>query len=209
MISFKRKPKKNHIIYNNCDIPAKLFYNEVIGRNNASILGNASDEDLAKALYAIIDELTELEDNRELVEYKRKRKKVDEITLVMMFIEESLYQLAYLTMNTEQIKKRAARLNKLPYVTAKFDLKKPLKEEIERWQQSVLGMLRTKLKSEQDVKETKANKAVVSFEEMTVFIFRSIGYKVSDTDTLRTFAVYKKEALKHNEQLKAQSRNGK
>lgn len=204
----KRKPK-NYITYNSCEIPAKLFYNEVIGKGNMSIIGKASDEELGKALYAIIDELTELEDNRELVDYKRKRKKIDEINLVIMFIEESLYQLAYLPMDKEQRDTRIKRLNKLPYTTAKFDYNKPVLDEVERWQKSVLGTLRNRLKAEQDVKEDKAQKALTTFEEMTVFIFKSIGYKVTDTDTLRTFAVFKKDALKHNEQLKSQSRNGK
>lgn len=201
-----KKRNRNKIIYSNCEIPAKLFYNEVIGKSNLSVLGNGTPEELNTALYRIIDELTELEDNKELLLLYNKRMRVSKIKLTIAFIEESLYQIAYLKLTDEERLTRINRLNNLPNLSVKFDVKKPITEEIARVQKSVIGMLRNRLNMEQEDEEKKTDKAVTSFEEMTVFIFKTTGYKVTDTDTLRTFAVYKKDAIKTNQQLKAQSK---
>lgn len=200
---FKRNRTK--IIYSNCEIPAKLFYNEIIGKSNLSVLGNGTPDELNTALYGIIDELTELEDNKELLLLYNKRMRVNKIQLIIAFIEESLYQISYLKLTDEERLKKIERLNSLPTVSVKFDIKKPIAEEIIRVQKSVIGMLKNRLNMEQEDEEKKTDKAVTSFEEMTVYIFKTTGYKVTDTDTLRTFAVYKKDSIKTNQQLKAQS----
>lgn len=197
---FKRN--RTYIKYNDCEIPAKLFYNEVIGKNNLSVLGNDTSENLNKAFLSIIDELCELEDNQDIKLLYNKRKKLIDLHLLMSFIDECLYQIAYIQ-HEEHRNKVIHRLNTVKGVNVRFDIKKGINEEILRVQKSVMGMLRNRIKTEELDEQKKTDTQVTSFEEMTVSIFKITGYKVTDTDTLRTFSVYKKDAIRTNQQLKA------
>ena len=202
---FKRN--RTQIFYNNCDIPAKLFYNEVIGNSNLSVLGKGNPEQLEKAFYGILDELCAIEDNKEMIAIYRKREKLVRLNLILTYIETVLHQLAYIKMPEDQRLARIEKLNSLSYPRVKFDPKKPNLDEVERVGKSVVGMLKNQINSEQADVEKKGEKAKSTFEAEVLALAKITGIRLNDHDSLRYFAELKVIA---KEQIKAQEKaNGR
>lgn len=195
------------ILYNNCEIPAKLFYNEVIGKSNLNALGKGKPEHLNKAFYDIIDELCALEDNKALISVYKKRFKLTQLVLTKEYIETALHRITFTKMTPELRREKIEKwLQPLKYPKIKFDFNKPILEEIERVSRTV-KMLNNEINTHNDDIQDKGKKANIGFEEEVAGINRITGCRVLDTDTLRQFIAYKKQA---KEIVKAQEKaNGK
>lgn len=195
------------ILYNDCEIPAKLFYNEVIGKSNLNALGKGKPEQLNKAFYDIIDELCVLEDNKALISVYKKRLKLTQLVLTKEYIETALHRITFTKMTPELRREKIEKwLHPLKYPKIKFDFNKPILEEIERVSRTV-KMLNNEINTYNDDIQDKGKKANIGFEEEVAGINRITGCRVLDTDTLRQFIAYKKQA---KEIVKAQEKaNGK
>lgn len=190
------------MLYTNCDIPAKLFYNEVIGKSNLNALGKGSKQKKEEALKTIIDELYELEDNRELIELYRKQKKITDIVLTQQYIQTALHRLAYIKETHEQkvefIKKY---ITSLKYPKIKWDFTKPIPEEIIR-AEGYIKMLNNQLNEHNQDNKKKSEKIKSGFEDRVASINKITGCRVQDTDTLRQFIAFEniaKETIKAQE----------
>lgn len=179
------------ILYNNCDIPAKLFYNEVIGKSNLSVLGSGTDKELESALYGIIDELCEIEQNRELVNIYKKKDKIDRIQTLINYIETVLYDIVFIKLTEEERNDFIDILNSIDYIKIKFDKKKDILSEVERVQKSVIGMLKNQINHEKGEVDKKEQK-YAGFEKELVRLEQILpsGY-INPDCTLRLYAEYK------------------
>lgn len=193
------------IIWSTCDIPAKLFYNEVIAKSNLSVLGKGTPEQLDEAFKSIIDELCVIENNVGIINLYRKRFNISKTQLILSFVETTLHQIAYLKLTDEERLKRIQWLNNIKGVSVKFNTNKPILEEIERVSVSVLGSLRNKLKSEIQDDEKKTEKAVGSFEKRLGQLSIVLGWQVSEDLSLRYFCELCNGA---KEKIKIQNQHG-
>lgn len=197
-------------LYTNCEIPAKLFYNEVIGKSNLNALGEGTQQELESAFYSILDELCEIEGNDELRSLYNKSEKISRINSVIYTIEACLYPIKNLhdIMTNEQIKTCISHLNSIKYIKVKFDINKGIVEEIKRVETSILGVLNNQINELNDVKKEKGKKTNMNFEREVLNLARITGIRLTDTDTLKYFIELKnmaKDIAKQQNKL----RNGK
>lgn len=202
------KLKRNRIKYNNCEIPAKLFYNEIIGKGNLAVLGKGTPKQLQDALMSIIDELCVIEDNKELIAIYRKRDKITRLYQLISYVETSLHVLYYIKLtDAERWERLEKYLSGLPNIKFKVNRKEPVEKEIDRAMSSVVGMLRNQLNSESEDVDKKEQKVKATFEAEVLSLAKITGIRLMDNDSLRYFAELKTLAKRIiNEQNKAHGR---
>lgn len=211
---FKRKRSaiKHEIYWNNCDIPAKLFYNEVVAKSNLSVLGNAPMPELKKAFSDIIDELFEIENNNDLREALKKREKVSYLYSVIATIEAVLHAIVYLYQTHEEREKQIALLNTIEYVKIRFKTgltdENDILDEVKRVQNVVIGSLKNKIHETKGEEKESTEKTTATFERDLVSISMLMEFTLPDNISLRMFAEYKKAAQERIKAMK-KHKNGK
>jgi hypothetical protein len=211
-----RRQRKSVIAWSNCDIPARLFYDEVVGNDNYNILGEGTPEELEKAFFGILDELAEIDDNKHMVSAMRKTESIKMIQGQMFTISSAL-QLLF-TLHSVMCKEDRNNLidelnsqNVQPRI--KMDKEGDLMEEIEKVQLGTLRSLKHALNLEKSTIQTDVRKAKKAFIKDLVSVQNVLGYALPDDVSLRKFIALKiaaKEKINaQNEQNKKIKRNGR
>lgn len=190
------KIKRSKIIYNNCDIPAKMFFDELM-QGNASVLGHGSSEDIHNAYMNIIDEYCDLDNNIRMIDWFKKQEKISCIQIAISNITTLLYIIkkVYNPKNERQ-KEAVTLLNKIKYTSVRFDDKKPLNEEIIRVESVVLGVLRNDLNMEISTEKHEQKEIKKEFLKRLVAIENCLGRAIDDDISLRRFIYLEKSAIK-------------
>lgn len=205
---FKRKRAKHIIHWDNCDIPARLFFN-IINDGDYSVLGTAPVDELESVFDKIFDEYIELDENQQVTEWYKKRAKVAMIEAKITIITILLHHIVYSPLTKEERIEFINEINSVDGVRVNFSLDKPILDEVQRVQNVVLGSLKNQLnaelsteKKQQEAVKNEYEKRVVNIENV---LERSIDYNCS----LRLFIQYEKSAIERsNEIKKLRSKNG-
>lgn len=179
-------------LYRDCGIPAMLFF-EVLESNKLGRLQKTKGLPPATEVYqaawdAILDEYQELKKDGKFALILDTKARILDTFKVIHSVKSALYFMAKNPLDREQKVKISQAL---AVVGVRFNVDKPLAEEIERCCRVDLAGIESRLELEKDNLKnlTKAEKA--NFEDNCV-AFESYGFKVDDTVSLRRYLAYEK-----------------
>ena len=188
------------IKYNDCSIPAKLFFEEILSKDNVSVLGEGTPEELEAAKMAIIDEYCVIDNNYKLKQWYKTNAKIKVIEHTISTISAIVYALYYNNPNKEQKEALINALNILDKPKIRFKKEKPLKDEIIRINTKVLGALRNEIKflrPKKNNEEEKENKYYFDTDYMK--LCAAMGQSLPDNPTLAGYVELKNVLKKRNE----------
>lgn len=191
---FKRS--RSQIKYSNCDIPAILYFDELM-HGNVSVLGKGTPEQLNTAYWSIIDEYCELSGNYKMKTWFEKQEKVSNIQRAISDVNVCINNIILATQLAslpEQITPFIDAINKLEFPKVKFSYDKPLFQELDRVRRGVIGSLNNQLKIELGNEEKKKEAIKKDFMGRMVNIQNVLGYTITDETTLRKFIYLEKSA---------------
>lgn len=197
------------MLYTNCEIPAKLFYTEVIGKSNLAALGEGTEEELQAAFYSILDELCDIDNNQEMLDHYKRQVKVMIIESTITLIESCCFALMFLTITEEQVNHYSEVLNGIKLIRVKFNKDADRYAECGekgRIRTSIIGMLNNQINTLNDVQQQKGEKSSYNFYQECARLESILAPKNIDQNTsLYMYVEYKKLA---KEKIKLQ-KNGK
>lgn len=142
-------------MYNDCSIPARLFY-EIILKNDVSLLGGEK-EDQQEAFDNIFDEYYELKEDFEMQDLMKRKSLISELKLKIQFIKTVMDVILNTPLTDLQ---RDRLINSLGETGIKFDKEKSIIDECNRINHSVLGGLENRLTLE----ELSVKKESIAFQ---------------------------------------------
>lgn len=187
---------RSQIKYTNCDIPAILFFDELM-HGNISVLGKGTPEQLNNAYWGIIDEYCELSGNFKMKSWFEKQEKVSNIQRAISDVNVCINNIilaSQIATHKEQIVPFIDAINKLEFPKVRFSYTKPLHEEVERVRKSVIGVLNNQLKIELGNEQKKKEAIKKDFMARIVNIQNIIGRNLDDNISLRKFIYEEKSA---------------
>lgn len=190
------------IKYSNCDIPAVLFFDELM-HGNVSVLGKGKEEDLKKAYFNILAEYVELSKNNTIKKWYNDVERISNIKRAISDVYAIISTICTFY-GTKYLEEFTKTINALEYPKLNFDPKKDILSEIERIN-SVIGNLKNELYMVDNEKETEIKKAQKNFIKNIVSIQNSLGYSIEENVTLRKY-IYLEQSVR--DMIKSQ-RNGK
>jgi len=179
------------MLYTNCDIPAKLFYKEIIDKSNLDALGEGTPEEKEAAFYSILDELCDIEKNYELSSIYDKKEQIKRIQAIVSVIETILFAMVFLPSTQDELNEQIDIINSIEYIKVKFSKDKPLSKEIERVHNSVIGALMAQISELEDSSKVTGSNIKSSFEKDVLTMARISGVRLNDEDSLRYFTELK------------------
>lgn len=188
------KAKDKALIYNNCDIPAHLFFDELM-HGNIYVLGIGSPELLYSTYMSIIDEYCELSENAKMISWFKKQNKLSQLQRQISDIQTLLNPIKYLCSTKEEFTACIALLNALERPKIKFDINKPLNEETERVEKRVIGVLNNEINTLISSNEKAPERLKKDFMQRLVSVQNILGYVLPDDVTLRKFVFLEKAAM--------------
>lgn len=197
------------LYYTNCDIPAKLFF-DIMHNEDYQKLGTVSIEECEKAYDDISDEYFTILPNLKLKAFITKKAKIHYLTTQIAYINSLLSIICFTPLKVDERNLIIDELNTIDGVKINFkkDLKN-LKSEIERVQNSVIGILNNQINSLKDDKEKKAEKSKYVFQGDIVRLRQALdGMHIDENISLYMYAELTKAAIDVSNQRKAQ-KNGR
>lgn len=193
MIKLLRR-NRSRILYTNCDIPARLFFDELM-QGNISVLGKGTPTELHNAYMAIVDEYCELDNNRKMLDWFTKQNRISKIQRGISDVALCLAPIKYICITESQFKRAINNINYIDYPKVKFDIKKPLNDEIKRVEHSVIGMLKNELNMLVDDNTKSKEKIQKDFFKRLVSVQNALGRNLDDNISLRKFIYEEKSAI--------------
>jgi len=192
---------KSNILYTNCDIPARLFFNN-LSAGDLSVLGTGTQEELQVAYYSILDEYCELDNNTSFIEAFKKEEIISLIQSDIATIETALHAIIYVELTKDERISIIDKLNewKPPHAVVRFDKDKPLLDEALRIQKKVIGALKNRLNQEVSTRKKRVEKVKRTFESDCVAIEIALQVSINDDVSLRKFIEYSKQAIERSKQ---------
>lgn len=203
----RRRQLKPVILWHDCNIPAKLFF-DILNTRDYTKLGTAPIEELEKAFEKIFDEYVVLDGNEKVIQWYKKQCKISFLNYQIWVIETALYTICYAPLTKEQRIRVIDNLNAMQTPKVKFDKDKPILDEVQRIQRSVLGSIRNRLNLELSNEKKVEEQAKYSYRKDLAAIENVLGHSLPEKMSLEMFLERKKSAVeKSNNQRKLQ-RNG-
>ena len=197
MIKSKRKIlSKSNIKYNNCDIPAKLFFNQLI-QGDSSVLGIGTPEELHKAYFDIIDEYCELDNNKKLLELFTTQEKISRMQNTQIHIKSQIYNLKYLCETKEHVLKVKEVLDEIQRPVIKFDPDKGIEFNIKRLEM-IIGSLNNNIKMLIPTEKIQKKQVKTDFNKRLVNVENALNREINEDVTLRKFIYLEKSAIERN-----------
>lgn len=181
------------IKYTDCDIPARLFYVDLMDKKDDSVLGTGTPEEIEEAKLSILDEYAEITKSYTISDWYKRNAQIAGLHRDINLIRSIMYMMATIPIPKEEFIKLANGLNELKSVRVRFDINKPLEEEIIRVNTKVIGSLNNKLKQieAENEQDEKAQKFVYDQEYMQIY---TINGGLPKNPTLRQYLYAKKIA---------------
>jgi len=182
----------------------------VILRYHRQKMGTVSIEECEKAYDVISDEYFEIMPNPKLKSYLNKKSKMELLTAQMSCIRSILSIIAFTPLTEAERNLIIDKLNSIDGVKIKFkkDLNL-LKSEIERVQNSILGVLNNQLNSLKTAQPKQAEKIKYVFQGDIVRLRQALdGMHIDENISLYMYAELTKAAIDVSNQRKAQQ-NGR
>lgn len=181
------------IKYTNCDIPAVLFFDELM-HGNTSVLGDGSKDELEEVYFKILEEYVDLSKNNKI---KKWYNDIERASNIKRAISDVYVIVANICMfyGTKYITDYTKIINSLEYPTLNFDPEKDLLAELERINYSVIGSLKNELQMIDNEKNTEVKKAQKNFIKNIVSIQNSLGYSIEENVTLRKY-IYLEQSVR-------------
>lgn len=207
---FKKRVSKVHqqgnkaVKWNDATIPARIFF-EMMHSADYSVLGSTPEEN-AKAFMQIFDEYVDLDGNDRIVSLYRKKCRIVSLESRINAINMHLYAVLYTALNVDDRLKIIDSLNSIESSPGKslvkFNVDKPLTEEVSRVQQFVIGNINNELNIERLTEKKQSEAVKYSFESDLVAIEDALGRTIPDDITLKKYIAYKKSAQEKAKQRK-------
>jgi len=191
------KAEKERLRYIDCNIPAKLFFH-ILSTEDYTLCDEADFDN-------IFDEYFLLKPNKRLINWMRKKAKVNYLTAVKEGIRATLMQIYYVPMPPELLVKTIEILNNYDEVKPKFNLSKGLEVEVQRIQNSVLGILQNRINMETEDKQKKTEEVKNSFYREKILLGRAVGVEIKEDITMYEWI----EMVNIAEEEQKQRKNGK
>jgi len=194
---------KSRIIYSTCDIPARLFFNN-LSAGDLSVLGTGTQEELQAAYYSILDEYCELDNNTAFIEAFKKEEIISMIQSDIATIETALHAIVYVELTKDERISIIDKLNewKPPHAVIRFNKDNPILAEVLRVKKSVIGALKNRLNQEVSTRKKRVKKVKSTFESDCVAIEIALQVSINDDVTLSKFIEYSKQAIERSKQYK-------
>lgn len=195
---FKRKrtkPEPYKILYTNCDIPARLFFDELCN-GNLSVLGEGTPEQLQAAYMSILDEYVKIDNNTSFLKAFQLEERISNIQANIAALEVAIYHIYYDTLITiEQRLELIATLNEWKKPRINFNTDKPLLDECLRLQNKVIGALKNDLNFAVSERKKERKERVKTFYRDCVIMEEVLGIKIDDNVSLEKFSLYNKRVV--------------
>lgn len=185
------------ILYNNCDIPARYYY-EMMHSGDYSKMGEGTHEELEAAFDVIVDEHFTLYPNEKAIEWFRSKANIEILQLSVFFIKKQLYELCFSQLSNEEKEEIVSALNKLSTVKVKFDIKKDFYKEVDRVQNIVIGFLENQANAELVIKKEQGEKQAYNFYDDLNTITTALMIYLPDDISLHRFESCKKQAMQRS-----------
>lgn len=215
----KRTSNKEIIYWTDSGIPAKVFFDILF--NNASItkLGEAPIEKLESVFSKIVDEYVLIEGSTRITDWYTKQCRIARIGALIEVTTTILYHICYTPMTRNERLKCIEDLNRIEerpeteYAPAKllvkFDINKPILDEVQRVQDVVLGRLRTEVRHLSSAEKKDEESAKYSFEAELVDVENALGRTIDDQVSLKKYLELKKSAIKKVNSQRKPYKNGR
>jgi len=199
---FRRKkltsalPIAGKILYTNCDIPARLFFDELCN-GNLSVLGEGTPEELQAAYMSILDEYVDIDNNKSFLKAFQIEEQAADIQAKIAAIELAVYHIYYDPIITkEQRLEIISTLNEWKKPRIRFDPDKPTLDECYRLQTKVIGSLKNDLNFLLAERKTERKERVKTFYRDVAAIEVVLApLRIDANVTLRMFLEYNKIAV--------------
>ena len=212
MKDYKKKGKspkmQNSKCWNNCDIPAKLFY-KIIETNDDSLLiikGNPDKTKLNDSWRLIYDEFFTIKNDGKLKLVLKSRFEIIKLDYKLQTIKNILFTISTAPLTKDERILLMEGLNKLDVNINVEEYKKLvgfkselfLKEEILRIHDYILPSIINKLNLEKGNYEnlTEKKEIISSFEDNCVNIENALGRQIDENMSLRKYLSYEKSVIK-------------
>jgi len=192
-------PAPSRILYSNCDIPAKLFFDEVCN-GNLSVLGEGTPAELEAANMSIIDEYCEIDNNVSFKEAFTLEEKISGLLATIEAINLAVHTIAY-----DQLLSKEDRLEMIANLTAfkkpkiTFNLDAPIINECNRIATKIVGSLKNNLnqliaqrKKERTTRNKIFHKSLAALKTVLAPIM------IEENVSLRMFLEYEKIATERS-----------
>lgn len=193
---FKRKSK---ILYSNCDIPARLFFDELM-HGNITVLGKGNPNDLYEAYWGVIDEFCDIDNNTTLRNWFHKQVKLSKLQRAISDVRTLLNPIKNLVVVRCELEACITLINALEYPKVNFDIEKPLDEEIKRVEFQVIGILENELNMLMPEQTEKKKEIIKDFSDRLVAVENALGRQIDDNVSLRKFISLEKSAIRKAKQ---------
>lgn len=221
MILFKKRVKAGTkvIRWKDASIPAKLFF-DMLTSGDYSEIGDIPKEEQQQIFMRIFDEYIILDNNEKVIEWYKKQCRIALLEHWIDRITAILYAICYVPMTVDERLQAIDILNsieerpqteqfKAKYLV-NFSKDKPLLDEVNRVQNTIVGTLKTRLNIEKstEVKQKEGVKYV--FEKDLADIELVLGKdNIVEDVSLRKFVQYKKQAENKINAQKNAKKNGR
>lgn len=193
MIKSKIKAKSK-ILYRDCSIPARLFFDNLI-QGDISVLGKGTGEELYKAYFNIIDEYCVLDENKTLLALFTTQESISRMQNTQAHISAQIYNLKYLCSSKEDVLKVKEVLDLIQKPKLNFDPEKGLNKEIKRLETHI-GALNNNIRMLIPQENEQKKQVKVNFDKRLVAVENALGREINSNVTLKKFIYLEKSAIK-------------
>lgn len=194
-------------LYTDCDVPATIFF-KVMSKGDYTLLGEGTTEEQENAFYSIFDEFYTLRESNKLKKAYTKSNRVSILRLQIQLIKTILHQIVFVPMTIEERLQCIEILNDIDGVKVRFNIDKPIVDEVSRVQNKILGHLNNELNREMSTEKKQNEGLGITFERELASICISLGIYLNSNISLREYIEYEKIAVERNNANKKVSKNG-
>jgi len=196
---FKRKrtkPAPSKMLYTNCDIPARLFFDELCN-GNLSVLGDGTPEELQSAYMSILDEYVKIDNNTSFLKAFQLEERISDIQAKIAALDLSVYHIYYDPLITkEQRLEIIATLNEWKKPRINFNPDKPILDECHRIQTKIVGALKNDLNfAVAERKKERKERVKTFYRDVAAIEVILAPLRIDANVTLRMFLEYNKIAV--------------
>lgn len=194
MIKARRKSsKKGNIKYNNCDIPAKIFFNHLI-HGEINVLGEGNPQELHKVYFDIIDEYCELYDDKLLLKLFTTQESLSRMQNTQAHIQAQIYNLKFLCSSKHDIDLVKSVIDEIKKPKIEIKVSKGIDWNV-KLLEKVIGSLNNNINMLLSSERKEKKQVKTDFTKRLVLVENALGREINENVTLRKFIFLEKSAI--------------